>query len=165
MDAVLSLTGQFQSIEWNSSRASSGAVMHRDSCVDFGARSLHRKGQLLGAVQSPLKSLRVSAAVYPAKGIIQLSVTVCAGRDHLVFNSGTTWCSCSSNFLAVCSVLLTVEVWLQNDNEKESDAASLSIDLGFPDEDDDQQPGGVYIIVDVNLFPRIIHNQKGRILL
>jgi len=34
-------------------------------------------------------------------------------------------------------------VCCQNDNEKESDAASLSVDLGFPDEDDEQQHTGL----------------------
>jgi len=42
-------------------------------------------------------------------------------------------------------------VWFQNENEKENDAASLSIDLGFPDEDDEQQHGGVLLAVAINI--------------
>jgi hypothetical protein len=42
---------------------------------------------------------------------------------------------------------MVVLLYHQTDGEKESDAASLSLDLGFPDEDDDHQQGCEYTFI------------------
>ena len=53
----------------------------------------------------------------------------------------------------------------QNDGEKDGDAASLSVDLGFPEEDDDQQHGDVDLIITavVSLSPLTVHSQGRRV--
>ena len=53
----------------------------------------------------------------------------------------------------------------QNDGEKDGDAASLSVDLGFPEEDDDQHHGDVDLIITaaVSLTPLTVHGRGRRV--